>query len=119
MADTPLAQDAGTPLARDAYRTGEVAARLHVDESTVRRWARTGVIQRVKVGGTVLVPKSEIDRILTPVAPATQRRADPPANPPAEAGRRQRARSPRPTASPPNSEGPCQERSAGRGGTAA
>jgi excisionase family DNA binding protein len=49
------------------YRINEACKRLgNVGRSTVYRWLDEGRIRAVKVGGTVLIPDSEIERVLTP-----------------------------------------------------
>jgi excisionase family DNA binding protein len=43
----------------------EFAQVLRVEDSTAYRWARTGIVESVRVGGTVRIPASEVER-LTP-----------------------------------------------------
>lgn len=46
--------------------TAEVAEALRVDSSTVRRWATAGAISSIRLpNGTIRIPKSEVDRMLT------------------------------------------------------
>lgn len=49
---------------RIAYRYSDLAAELGVHRDTVRRWAREGRIRTVTIGGTVLIPATEVERIL-------------------------------------------------------
>ena len=41
----------------------ELASALRVEDSTVYRWARDGVIKSVRVGGIVRVPAAELERL--------------------------------------------------------
>ena len=41
----------------------EFAETLRVEDSTAYRWARTGVVDCVRVGGTVRIPATEHARI--------------------------------------------------------
>ena len=41
----------------------EFAEALRVEDSTAYRWARTGVVDSVRVGGTVRIPSSELTRL--------------------------------------------------------
>lgn len=49
---------------RQSYRLAEVAAMFGVDYDTVLRWSHNGTIRTVKIGGTVLMPATELDRLL-------------------------------------------------------
>jgi excisionase family DNA binding protein len=61
VADQPL----GRPLtAADALTAGEVAALLHVPQSTVEDWARRGVIPSRKVGRRRLYLRPSIETLL-------------------------------------------------------
>lgn len=45
--------------------TTRAAALLNVDRHTVARWARLGQIRHARLpGGTLRIPRSEVDRIL-------------------------------------------------------
>jgi excisionase family DNA binding protein len=44
----------------------EVADALRVEDSTVYRWPRTGVVDSVRIAGTVRIPASEFERITAP-----------------------------------------------------
>lgn len=49
----------------EKYRTpAEASQRLHVDKSTLWRWAKTGYLTPVEVGGKRLYKQSDIDNIL-------------------------------------------------------
>ena len=51
--------------------TAEVAERLGVSRSTVLNWCKAGYVQAVQYpSGQWRIPASEIERILTPIAPA-------------------------------------------------
>lgn len=50
--------------ARTAYRYSEVAEMLGVHQDTVRRWARNGEVSVAKIGRTVLIPATELDRLM-------------------------------------------------------
>ena len=47
----------------------EFAHALRVEYSTVYRWARTGVVDSVRVGGTVRIPATELTRLAGSAAP--------------------------------------------------
>jgi excisionase family DNA binding protein len=49
---------------RAAYRPVEVAQLLGVDVTTVRAWLRHGHLNSTKIGGTRLISRAEIDRLL-------------------------------------------------------
>jgi len=49
---------------RQAYRVKETAEILGVTRATVRRWIKLGDLAATKVGGTPLIAKSEINRVL-------------------------------------------------------
>lgn len=49
---------------RLAYRVAEAARLLGVSERTVRRLVASGQLRAVTVGGIVLVPRAELDRLL-------------------------------------------------------
>jgi excisionase family DNA binding protein len=53
-------QDAARPL-----RASEVADKLGLNVETVYRLIGTGEIQAFRIGGSVRIPASEIDRIMT------------------------------------------------------
>ena len=46
------------------YRTGEVAKFVGVSDRAVRTWVHTGVLKGTVVGGTVLVFRGPVDRLL-------------------------------------------------------
>lgn len=49
----------------EKFRTpAEASQRLHVDKSTLWRWAKTGYLTPVEVGGKRLYRQSDIDNIL-------------------------------------------------------
>ena len=41
----------------------EFAQALRVEDSTAYRWARVGIVDSVRVGGTVRIPSSELARV--------------------------------------------------------
>lgn len=47
-----------------AYRCSEVAALFGVTGKTVANWVRSGVLKGTVVGGTVLVYRDPVDRIV-------------------------------------------------------
>lgn len=49
---------------RLAYSTAEVADLLGMDRTTVYRHCTAGIIRSVHIGGRVLVPAHELDRLL-------------------------------------------------------
>lgn len=49
---------------RVAYRYREFAAMVGVHPDTVKSWAKAGTIRSVTIGGTALIPASEVTRIL-------------------------------------------------------
>jgi excisionase family DNA binding protein len=64
VADQPL----GRPLtAADVLTAGEVAALLHVPQSTIEDWARRGVIPSRKVGRRRLYLRPSIETLLLEV----------------------------------------------------
>jgi excisionase family DNA binding protein len=46
-------------------RYDEVAELLRVDPRTVKRWAARGIIAKVRVSGRSLIPRDEVERVLT------------------------------------------------------
>jgi excisionase family DNA binding protein len=46
----------------------EAAAKLAVSPSSVRRWARSGALRAVRVGGRVRIEPSELDRFVRAAA---------------------------------------------------
>ena len=50
---------------RETYTVAEVAEKFHVTERTVRKWALSGKLNRIKLTGTkrVLFLKKEIDAL--------------------------------------------------------
>jgi excisionase family DNA binding protein len=51
-------------MTTDEYLTGnEVAAILKVDDETVRRWSREGIIPASKFGGEWRYRRSDIDKV--------------------------------------------------------
>ena len=68
---TPAAQAAGgrprigeSLTAADVMTAGEVAALLHVPQSTVEHWARTGILPSRKVGRRRLYIRTRIEALL-------------------------------------------------------
>lgn len=49
---------------RIAYKYAEVAQMIGVHKDTVRNWANDGTIRTVAIGGTRLVPASELERLV-------------------------------------------------------
>lgn len=54
--------DRGSPP-RIGYRYAEFAQLVGVHKDTVRNWAKHGEIRTVVIGGTPLIPASEVDRL--------------------------------------------------------
>lgn len=52
---------------RLAYSVSEAAGMLGKCRQTLYQWEKIGVISFVRVRGKILVPMSELNRILTPV----------------------------------------------------
>lgn len=48
------------------YTLNEFAKLLRVDPCTVWRWRRRKLLHAVKIGGRVLVPAGEVDRLAEP-----------------------------------------------------
>jgi excisionase family DNA binding protein len=48
------------------YRMEEVAAALQIHVHTIRRMIDSGSIKTVRFGRNVIIPKSEMERLLTP-----------------------------------------------------
>jgi excisionase family DNA binding protein len=46
------------------FRRRDFAKALGVSVPTVERWLRAGAVRHVKIGGTVIIPAAEADRIL-------------------------------------------------------
>lgn len=44
----------------------EAAARLGVSESTIRRWARSGALEAVRVGGRLRIEPDALDTVVRP-----------------------------------------------------
>lgn len=59
VVSTPDPRPAGE---EEFYTTAEFARIFGVHVNSVRRWARTGVIRSVRVGGVVRIPASELPR---------------------------------------------------------
>jgi excisionase family DNA binding protein len=53
-----------------AIRPAAFADASDVHRTTVYRWIKTGKIRAVRVGGAVLIPISELDRVLDEPAPS-------------------------------------------------
>jgi excisionase family DNA binding protein len=51
---------------RMGYRMEEVAAALQIHVHTIRRMIDSGSIKTVRFGRNVIIPKSEMERLLTP-----------------------------------------------------
>lgn len=46
-----------------AYKVGPFAKRVGVSRDTVYSWVAAGEIRSTRVGGTILIPVSELERI--------------------------------------------------------
>lgn len=51
---------------KDAYSKDEAAQRLGVGYMTVHRLTKDGTIRTVRAGARVLIPRTELERFLTP-----------------------------------------------------
>lgn len=54
-----------TPL-----KISDLMAAARISESTARRWVRTGKIKSVRIGKTILIPRSSLPTLLGPEAGA-------------------------------------------------
>jgi excisionase family DNA binding protein len=55
------------PEAKDAYSKDEAAQRLGIGYVTLHnKLLKTGLLRTVRVGTRVLIPRSELERFLTP-----------------------------------------------------
>ncbi|MCA9668096.1 MAG: helix-turn-helix domain-containing protein [Myxococcales bacterium] len=70
MPDTNEQNSANEHISRVAFSLEEVGAMVGVHPRTVRRWAERGVIRMVRLGGRLVVPASELDRVLSQGADA-------------------------------------------------
>ena len=61
---------------RRSYTMEEAARALSISDSTVRRMVRSGAIRSVRIGKRMVVPASEVTRLLTP-KPIPQRNKAP------------------------------------------
>lgn len=52
------------PVERLAYRAPEVAKLLGVSRTTVFAWVKDGTIPSIRVGGTVMIPRSGLEEWL-------------------------------------------------------
>jgi excisionase family DNA binding protein len=57
--------DKGSSIEPAMVRPDEVAKILGVPSSTIRRWLREGKIRGVQISRTWLIPKEEVNRILS------------------------------------------------------
>ena len=53
-----------TPARRFAYSVPEAAAQLSVSKNHLWKLIERGVVRQVRLGGRVVVPASELDRVL-------------------------------------------------------
>ena len=51
---------------KDAYSKKETAERLGLGMMTLHRLTKDGTIRTVRAGGRVLIPRTELERFLTP-----------------------------------------------------
>ena len=51
---------------REYLHVGEIAHLLGISERTVRRWIADGDLPSAKIGGSRLVAKADLERLLTP-----------------------------------------------------
>jgi excisionase family DNA binding protein len=51
---------------KDAYSKNEAAQRLGVGYMTVHRLTKNGTIRTVRAGARILIPRTELERFLTP-----------------------------------------------------
>jgi excisionase family DNA binding protein len=58
-------EDKGSSLEPVMVRPDDVAKILGVHSSTIRRWLRAGRIRGVKISRTWLIPRAEVERILS------------------------------------------------------
>lgn len=65
-----------TEPTRRAYGAAEFAYMIGASERTVRKAMATGEIRTVRILGRVLIPDSEVDRLLTPVGQSEGGRHD-------------------------------------------
>ena len=49
---------------KDFFTTREVASLFGKSDYTIRRWIAEGIISAIKVGGRLLVPGSEIQKLI-------------------------------------------------------
>jgi excisionase family DNA binding protein len=52
--------------AKDAYSKNEAAQRLGVGYMTIHRLTKNGTIRTVRAGARILIPRTELERFLTP-----------------------------------------------------
>lgn len=65
-----------TPEVQKSLTVSAAASELHVDAATVRRWAKKGTIAVIRYpSGRMLIPESEVTRILTPSVPSATEHA--------------------------------------------
>lgn len=57
--------------AAELLTTQEVADTLRVSRASVSRWAKTGVLSPIRVGGIVRFRRTEVDALLEPATPET------------------------------------------------
>lgn len=60
----PEAAETVCPVAPDALRVDQAASRLNVSERTIRRLVKNGELRAIRLIRTLLIPTSEIDRVL-------------------------------------------------------
>jgi excisionase family DNA binding protein len=58
-------QDIQTKM-RKYYRVKEAAELFSVSEKTIRRWISDRFIKAVRIGGSVRIPISEMERVIQP-----------------------------------------------------
>ena len=57
-------------------RAAEIARHLGISERTVRRWIAAGELPSVKLGGSRLVAKADLERVLSPAPQLLQEPED-------------------------------------------
>ena len=64
-----------TRLERIAYTVDEVAEALARDPATLHRWIAQGLIRAIRIGGSTMIARAELDRVMAEGAPTRRRRA--------------------------------------------
>lgn len=49
----------------ELYSVEEAQSKLGIGYATVFRWIKSGRLQALKLGGRTLIPKTEVERLLT------------------------------------------------------